>query len=236
LRAIIPSPGTAGLLVLLALAAACGSPPEPGAGEGAAGAGGPVFLSPDEILAQREQRDEEFRTGENSPLAEDQRAGFTGLEHFPPDPAFQFEVFLHRYERPEQVSFSFTGKDGERPAVRWGYVEFSVDGTMVRLQAYRLLRGGMPEDHIFIPFRDLTTGRETYGGGRYLELPYDPAGRYALDFNLSFYPYCAYNPVWSCPVPPRENDIGVAIRAGERGLMGHPPAGVGGHHPAQEES
>lgn len=236
MRETIPFTGKAGLLALLVLAVACGNPAGTGTGGEATGSGDLVFLTPGEILSLRERRNEEFRTGSNSPLAEDQRAGFPGLEHFSPDPAFQFRVFLQRYERPGQVAFPFTGKDGDQPALNWGYLEFPVGGVTVRLQAYRLLRGGLPEDHIFIPFRDLTTGRETYGGGRYLELPYDPAGWYALDFNLSFYPYCAYNPVWSCPVPPRENNLEVAIRAGERGLVGHPSEGGEAHHPAQEES
>jgi uncharacterized protein (DUF1684 family) len=69
---------------------------------------------------------------------------------------------------------------------------------------------------LFVPFGDLTNGAETYKGGRYLDLDRTPTGLYDLDFNRAYHPYCVYDPSYVCPVPPRENRLTVAIRAGER--------------------
>ncbi len=69
---------------------------------------------------------------------------------------------------------------------------------------------------LFIPFRDATSGKETYGAGRYLEVEVNPSGRYVLDFNLAYNPYCAYSDLYICPLPPGENWLRVEIRGGEK--------------------
>jgi hypothetical protein len=69
---------------------------------------------------------------------------------------------------------------------------------------------------LFVPFTDATSNTETYGGGRYLELTRTPTGLYDLDFNRAYHPYCAFNPSFECPLPPRENHLMTAMRAGER--------------------
>jgi hypothetical protein len=71
-------------------------------------------------------------------------------------------------------------------------------------------------NRLFVPFGDLTNSGETYHGGRYLELDRTSTGLYDLDFNRAYHPNCVYSPAWECPVPPRENRLPVAIRAGER--------------------
>jgi uncharacterized protein (DUF1684 family) len=100
-----------------------------------------------------------------------------------------------------------------------------VDGRPTRITLFT-----SPEMHeLFLPFRDATSGRETYGAGRYLEVdPPDADGRVVVDFNLAYNPYCAYNPDWSCPIPPGENWLDVPIRAGERTFPGayEPAVGV----------
>ena len=76
-------------------------------------------------------------------------------------------------------------------------------------------------DELFVPFRDATSGKETYGAGRYLEVESPgPDGRVRVDFNAAYNPYCAYNPDWSCPIPPGENWLSVPIRAGEKTFEG----------------
>ena len=87
-----------------------------------------------------------------------------------------------------------------------------VDGEAVSLTVYR---GGYG-DEFFLPFADATTGRETYGAGRYLEVAVQEDGMHLVDFNHAYNPYCAYNPRWSCPIPPVENRLKVPIRAGEK--------------------
>ena len=80
--------------------------------------------------------------------------------------------------------------------------------------------GAPNNDHLFVPFSDLTTGTETYPGGRYLDLDRNATGIYVIDFNRAYHPYCYYNPTWECPYPPAENRLKLPIRAGER--LKHP--------------
>jgi hypothetical protein len=102
------------------------------------------------------------------------------------------------------------------PAAR---VRFATDDGDQQLTLYQSESTG-PLDY-FVPFRDATSGKETYGGGRYLEVQADRFGRVVLDFNEAYNPYCAYNDAWACPLPPPENWLTVAVRAGERAFPGH---------------
>ena len=92
---------------------------------------------------------------------------------------------------------------------------FAAGGVERRLVAYTQV-GPDATGELFVPFRDATSGGETYGGGRYLDLPVAPLGRYALDFNRAYHPYCVYSDAYSCPLPPAENTMALAVRAGER--------------------
>ena len=83
-----------------------------------------------------------------------------------------------------------------------------------RLTAYTLDGGG--SESLFVPFLDATSGRETYGAGRYLDLEPEDDGTYALDFNLAYHPYCVYAESYSCPLTPAENRLPIRIEAGER--------------------
>ena len=101
-----------------------------------------------------------------------------------------------------------------RPAHRAGTFTFERDGEPRRLTAY-VLDGGDP-DSLFVPFLDTTSGHETYGAGRYLDLEPEDDGTYALDFNLAYHPYCVYADHYSCPLTPAENRLPIRIEAGER--------------------
>ena len=83
-----------------------------------------------------------------------------------------------------------------------------------RLEAFQSVGEG--PGRLFVPFRDATSGRETYGGGRYLDLDVAASGRYALDFNRAYHPYCVYDASWVCPFPPPENTLELPVTAGER--------------------
>jgi len=100
-------------------------------------------------------------------------------------------------------------------ARRAGTFSFEVDGLPLRLTAYEI-DGGHEDDSVFVPFLDATSGRETYGAGRYLDLEPDEDGSYAIDFNLAYHPSCVYSPRFSCPLTPAENRLPVSIEAGER--------------------
>ena len=105
--------------------------------------------------------------------------------------------------------------------MRYGYFEFQVGSKDCRLQVYRLEDSAARGASLFVPFRDSTSGQETYGAGRYIDLKENTSGIYDLDFNRAYNPSCAYNSTYSCPVPPAENTLKVAIRAGEKKYSGH---------------
>ena len=165
------------------------------------------------LQTSRKEKDEFFRKGERSPVPHEERGSFQGLKYFPPDERFRFRVRLTPVQDPTPVSMSVS--QGEpRAMFRAGYFEFEVDGARARLWAYRTAH---EHGHasLFVPFRDATSGKESYGPGRYLDLQVSPNGEYVLDFNEAYNPYCAYSENYSCPLPPVENWLKVAIRAGE---------------------
>ena len=98
---------------------------------------------------------------------------------------------------------------------RVGALTFTLHGAEYSLLAFADVDASDTR-HLFVPFGDLTSNKETYGGGRYLDLDRTPTGLYDLDFNRAYHPYCLYNPSFECPVPPRENRLPIAIRAGEK--------------------
>jgi len=99
--------------------------------------------------------------------------------------------------------------------VKYGRVEFDLNGMRLRLVVYKSAEDPFARS-LFIPFSDETSGRETYGSGRYLDLEEQGGDDYELDFNLAYNPYCAYNDQYTCPIPPRENRLPVRILAGEK--------------------
>lgn len=139
---------------------------------------------------------------------------------FEPDAAFRVEAALVPDEKPrEEIVLSTRGN--RRHALRLGTLEFSLKGTPLRLTAMRLLEPGVDESAVSIFFRDATTGHESYAVGRYVDAVSLGGGRYLLDFNRAYNPTCAFSTLYNCPIPPRENVLPVAIRAGERDPGGH---------------
>ncbi len=104
-----------------------------------------------------------------------------------------------------------TSTGGMAVYTRWAKVRFEMDGAPAELTVYRDVGSG----DLFLPFQDANAGGETYGAGRYIEVHQFEDGRLLVDFNYAYNPYCAYNEQWSCPIPPPENRLRVAIRAGE---------------------
>jgi len=167
----------------------------------------------------RAMKDEFFATDPSSPLTLPQRARFRGLAYFPPNADLVVEAELHAYVTPNDVDLVTSCGDTERYR-RAGVVVFEVAGVPVAITLFRSGRG-----QLFVPFRDATSGTETYGAGRYLEARTLGNDRVLLDFNYAYNPYCAYSPEWRCPIPPIENHLTVPIRAGElRYRDAEPPA------------
>jgi len=169
------------------------------------------------------EKDEFFRSHPHSPIPWAMRGKMAGLEYYPVDPQYRIPVKLVRYPKPDPVVLA-TSKGVPRNMVRYGYFEFAVSGQTRRLQVYRSLD---PDPYLFVPFRDATSGRETYGAGRYLDLEERAGEDYVLDFNVAYNPYCAYSNDYVCPFPPRENWFDVPIPAGERDFP-YPPEPAAG--------
>jgi uncharacterized protein (DUF1684 family) len=174
---------------------------------------------PDPLLQERSAKDAAFKSDEGSPIVRQDRPGFHGLSYYPVNPDLRFSVKLHRYSSPRQIRLG-TNTGEIRSALRYGYFEFQVESQDCRLQVYKLEDAPDRGASLFIPFRDSTSGAETYSGGRYIDLKENTSGVYDLDFNRAYNPYCAYNSEFSCPFPPAENTLRVPIRAGEKKYTG----------------
>lgn len=145
---------------------------------------------------------------------------------FDPDPSARVEAkLLHDAGPREEIVLSTRGN--KRRALRLGQLHFTLQGKPLALTALRLLEPGTDESAVSIFFRDATTGHESYSVGRYVDA--EPLGgdRYALDFNRAYNPTCAFSPLYNCPIPPRENVLPVAVRAGERDPGAHQGNGPG---------
>lgn len=171
---------------------------------------------PDAMTAYRAEKDEHFRSGHGSPIPAAERGAFTGLPYFPVDEGLRFErLTMQPYAGNEPVLFQIPTSDGQlRDAERAGVFRFDKDGTSHSLTGYRFAGGG--SESVFVPFLDLTSGKESYGAGRYLDIHPEHDGTYALDFNLAYHPSCVYDPKYSCPLTPAENRLPIRIEAGER--------------------
>ena len=170
----------------------------------------------DAVEGFRLDKDEFFKTDPRSPLPESERAAFTGLPYYPVDEGLAFEDrVLEPYTGDEPSNFQIPTSDGKlRPAHRAGVLRFELDGEPRELTAYTF--DGGDGQSLFVPFLDQTSGTETYGAGRYLDLEPEADGTYALDFNLAYHPSCVYDAKFSCPLTPAENRLPVRIEAGER--------------------
>ena len=142
-------------------------------------------------------------------------AEFKGLDYFPVDLAYRYVTSLAPNSHPDTVIILST-RGNQRRALRAGWFDFEVAGKRCRLEADRPLEPGVGENDLAVFFKDLTSGKESYGMGRYVDPERLPDGRYVLDFNLAYNPACAFSDYYNCPVPPKSNALKVAIRAGEK--------------------
>jgi uncharacterized protein len=170
-------------------------------------------------IAFRAARDRLFGEHPASPVPEAERRDFRGLAYFRHRPQLALSARLEPDPKAAALDVPRSGDGRLMPFVRIGWVRFLVEGAPCRLSVYWLdeYAGGL-----FIPFRDATSGRETYGGGRYL---WDSAKgadlgmrgeELVLDFNYAYHPSCVQDPIWSCPLAPQENWLPVKIEGGER--------------------
>lgn len=169
---------------------------------------------PLKIEEERKEKDETFKNGEESPLTEEQKEQFSGLNYYPVDEKYKVKAVFSLNPKKEKIKLTYT--DGSRKTyLKYGFATFELEGIP---QKVAILKPVFFEDeeYLFLPFYDETSALETYGGGRYLDLEPDPDDFITLDFNRAYNPYCAYNAEYRCPIPPKENKITIAIKAGEK--------------------
>lgn len=163
----------------------------------------------------RSEKNRAFRQSPDSPLAASQKAVFDSLRYYPADAAFEVAAAVTHAPNPDTLLIQMSANRAEK-YLRWGQAQFKIGNQSQQLGIY--LKADGRDSTLFIPFTDRTNGHETYGGGRYLDAPLPAPNTPAitLDFNRAYNPYCAYNNAYSCPVPPAENRLQVAIPAGEK--------------------
>jgi len=174
------------------------------------------------LEAWRAARDRLFGSHPQSPIPAARRAAFQGLRWFAPDPAYRVQAALEASD-PSPLEIDTGGEDRVVRYRRVGRLRFQLHGRDFGLKVLSLHGYG---GGLFLPFRDATSGRETYGGGRYLFdtikntdagcLDFElGSGVVTIDFNYAYHPSCHYNPRWACPLAPPENRLDVSVRAGE---------------------
>ncbi len=136
---------------------------------------------------------------------------YKGLFYYDPDANYRFEAEFERFDEVKKVMV-LTAGSGERPFLRYATIRFTKDGEPVQLTAYK---GSAESKVLFIPFRDTTSGKATYGAGRLMNAPEPDGDTIVLDLNTSINFPCAYAPAFHCPIPPRENWLTMAVEAGE---------------------
>lgn len=190
------------LLVLLAVAACSSGPAAPDESGYVA-----------EIVEEREAKDRDFRE-QADPVPPDKRDVLLPLPYYPPDIDYAVPAVLRLAE--QRPVFEVPTSIGTiRRMQRVGVLEFTLQGQPMSLGAF-VDEGTQRINDLFVPFADLTTGKETYPAGRYLDLQPTATGIYTIDFNRAYNPYCAYNEKYECPYPPPSNRLKVEILAGEK--------------------
>jgi uncharacterized protein len=168
-----------------------------------------------EILREREDKGQFMRTSSESPFYETKDV-FKGLNYFPPDPQYRIMAKLIPIH-DKKVAVLNTSDGKTQRYLEYAYAEFNLNDTENKLLILEMIDMGPFRGKLFLAFGDETSARETYGAGRYLDLQKVPGSTtITLDFNKAYNPYCAYNNMYSCPLPPQENLLHVSVKAGEK--------------------
>lgn len=178
------------------------------------------------ILKEREEKDEFMKSDSESPFrsVSTQTEGkdstrtidFKGLNYFAPDLKFKVNANLVSIENKKVVVLS-TSDGKEKKYLEYAFAEFSLEGKENKLLILEIMDAGPYRGTLFLAFADETSANETYGAGRYIDLKKIPgSSTMTLDFNTAYNPYCAYSDNFSCPFPPKENVLTIAVKAGEK--------------------
>jgi uncharacterized protein len=158
----------------------------------------------------RKEKDDYLKTNKDSPL--ENKATFKGLKYFEINPDFKVMAKLNILKSGQKINIAMSGGETEEYKA-FANATFELEGQKCELKIFQAEDGSL-----FLPFKDLTNNKDTYGAGRYLDLDMRKIRnqQIELDFNRCYHPYCAYNHTFTCPVPPAENAMNVAVKAGER--------------------
>lgn len=157
------------------------------------------------------------RSKENGPLSP---ADTIYVDFFEPDSNYVVNASVQRLENSDTLTM-LTVNGKQKQYIKYAYLHFELQGEQHKLmlfQSVRLMNNPIYRNYLFLPFYDESNGSSTYGGGRYIELSSMEieGNQLRLDFNRCFNPYCAYTTGYSCPIPPEENSLTIAILAGEK--------------------
>jgi uncharacterized protein len=158
----------------------------------------------------RSDKDSYLKKDTASPIED--KTKFAGLKYFDINPAYKITGKIDKVTSGQTINITMSGGEVEEYEA-YGNVKFEIEGVKCVLKIFKT-----PEGNLFLPFKDLTSNKETYGAGRYLDFGVNEVNgnQIRIDFNRAYHPYCAYNHTFTCPVPPAENSLNVAVKAGER--------------------
>ena len=170
----------------------------------------PVDETGENVLKIRRDKDSALQDDEESPIKD--KTQFKGLKYYPFNKDYVVDFVLEKAEKAKTVELKMTDGTTEK-LILFGKIKGEIGGFTVSLVLYQHEDG-----NFFLPFKDKTAPTETYGGGRFLDLPLTNVknNRLRVDFNLAYNPYCAYNEDFACPIPPAENTLPIRIEAGEK--------------------
>lgn len=169
-----------------------------------------------DALAFQKKMNDEFSNKLHSPLTDEDLASFSKLDFFPVDPSLVVTAKLKFHENSKPFKMATT-TDRQPIYKLYATASFTLNGKEHQLEIYQnqqLMLSMDYEDYLFLPFTDNTNGVSSYGGGRYIDLSIPEGDTIVIDFNRAYNPYCAYNAKYSCPIPPKVNDLDTEIKAG----------------------
>ncbi len=176
-------------------------------------------ISKEEKEVQKFQKElnAEYFNPKETPLRGDNLKNFKGHPFFPFDA--KYRVTAQFVQSKDTQPFDLPTSSGKTKSYQeYGKATFTLDGkpyTVILYQSLDLIKQDKYKDYLFLPFRDATNEKETYGGGKYMDLKIPKGNTIVLDFNQSYHPFCAYNAYdYNCPIVPEENKLPVEIRAG----------------------
>jgi len=168
------------------------------------------------LIEYQHELNEEYKNPKESPLSPAERKAFTGHHFFPIDEKYHVIAKFEKLPVASIYQMKTTANSIKDYDV-YGIATFILDGKEYQLniyQSHQLRTQEKYKDHLFLPFTDQTNGADTYGGGRYIDLKIPSGDTIELDFNKAYNPYCAYATGYACPIPPKENDLPLAVKAG----------------------